>query len=360
MAAIVQQQQTQETSAARAFWNSLMGKHPNWQGWLAIAGEVAGFFLNGHALIRFGQWVIRVTGSIAETALLFAVLWISGTSVAPHLVELVMSEQTMQYFVSVALIALALIPEIILANAIVNALSHIHTATQQRTPVAWAWAALFTLPTLLFLGLTAYTLNSLVANGGNFVQASAGLVGLRCFAGWIYGLLEMVYAGIGRRTLNQAQLIVTPAQPAPAAAPIDYAEIARQLLPLVTQEVRQIVPDTSGLVEQVQQVRATVEALAVKNAPEIAPESTLNSENMSDESAPADDTESLTEERDQERNNITLMSDRRSAPRSAQTRSEKARKAASIIRRNPQISAPDLAKKAQISTSYARKLLVNQ
>jgi hypothetical protein len=209
--AIVQQSQ-QETSAARAFWQSKMQEHPNIAGGLAIALEVVGFFLNGHFLVRLGQWLIRVAGYVAETALLFAVLWISGTSVAPGLVELVMSAQTMQYFVSVALLALALIPEIILGNAIVNALGHVQTATQQRTPVAWAWAGLFTLPTVLFLGLTAYTLNAMVQSGGNVVQASTGLVGLRCFAGWTYGLLAMVYAGVGRKMLSQGQLAVTPAQ----------------------------------------------------------------------------------------------------------------------------------------------------
>jgi hypothetical protein len=370
MAAIVQSQQSQaqEESAARQFWNSLMGKHPILGGWLAIAGEVIGFFLNGHALIRFGQWVVRVTGSIAETALLFAVLWISGTSVAPHLVELEMSAQTMQYFVSVALIALALIPEIILANAIVNALGHIHTASQQRTAVAWAWAVLFTLPTVMFLGLTAYTLNTLVQNGGTFVQASTSLVGLRCFAGWTYGLLEMVFAGVGRRTLKGAQLVITPAQPIPAAAPS---------VPAQTLAVTPIQQASDGVIQEMKEQIARLNEQVVllqtpPTAPEIAPagasENTLECEVVSDENAhesdtpiaPVDAPETLT----QERNNITLMSDCRSAQPRTKTntvnRSEKARKAASIIKRNPHISAPDLAKKAQISTSYARKLLVNQ
>ncbi|SRR6266487_4530062 len=376
MAAIVQSQQSQnvqEESAARQFWQSKMQQHPNIAGGLAIVSEVAGFFLNGHFLVKLGQWMIRVAGYVAETALLFAVLWISGTSVAPQLVELVMSEKTMQNLVSVALIVLALIPEIILANAIINAVGHwLIVARDHHSIMAWVWALAFTIPTLLFLYLTAYTLNRLSANNGNFVQAGAGMIGLRCFAGWTYGLLEMVYAGVGRKMVSQAQAIVTSAAQSAPAQQIDYAEIARQLLPLVAQEVRQAISDTTDMVEQFQQLRTTVEELTVKSAPVIAPTGALENTQACEEEGtestteptPIDDTESLTEERGQERNTITLMSAARSAhtrskPHTA-NRSEKARKAASIIKRNPHISAPDLAKKAQISTSYARKLLVNQ
>jgi hypothetical protein len=119
MAAMIQSQQpAQGVSAARAFWQGKMQAHPNLAGVLAIAGEVAGWFLNGHFLVWLGQKVISISGRIAETALLFAVLWISGTSVAPGLIELFMSAKTMQYLVWLALIVLALIPEIILGNAI--------------------------------------------------------------------------------------------------------------------------------------------------------------------------------------------------------------------------------------------------
>ncbi len=369
MAAIVQQQQAQEMSAARAFWNDKMQKHPNIAGALAIAGEVAGFFVNGHCIVTLARWIIRVSGYIAESALLFAVLWISATSVAPHLIELVMDAKTMQYFVSVALIALALIPEVILANAIVNALGHVHTAVQKRNNVTtWIWAGLFILPTIMFLVLTAITLNTLTSNGGNFVEASKNMLGFRCFAGWSYGLLEMVYAGVGRRMVqSSAQLQVTPVVAAPTAQPqpaiqIDYQEVARHLQPMMQQEVE---PQLQQLRSQLQEVAALfLTQSATQNASESDTEddteNTLEHENGSDtnatECATADDTEQC--------NNITQLSAaRRTTTRTKSntvTRSEKARKAASIIKRNPQISAPDLAKKAQISASYARQLLAKQ
>jgi hypothetical protein len=362
MAAIMQQP-AQETSAARAFWQEKMQEHPNLAGLLAIAGEVAGWFLNGHFLVWLGQWVIRVSGYIAETALLFAVLWISGTSVAPHLIELVMSEQTMHYFVSVALVALALIPEIILANAIVNALSHIHTATQQRTPVAWAWAVLFTLPTLLFLGLTAYTLNTLVQSDGNFVQASAGLVGLRCFAGWTYGLLEMVYAGIGRKMVSQAQPVITPApvQPVPAH-PIDYAEIARQLLPTLRDELKQANGDVrqelhqemERLSEQIVNLQAvqseSVEEL--EDEPESDPQ-IVQIEDYFEGSAEGPHVNPSAGSK------VTrqLTPERPSKEPSQKKRGEAQQKALRILKRTPGIGPTELSKRANISLSSAKRIL---
>jgi len=382
MAAMVQQPpQTQEGSAARAFWNAKMQEHPNIAGGLALVGEVAGFFLNGHFIVAASRWVIRVGGYVAESALLFAVLWVSGTSVAPDLIELVMSAKTMQSLVSVALIVLALIPEIVLANAIINAAGHWLIVVRDRHNImAWVWALAFTIPTLLFLYLTAYTLNTLAANNGNFVQASAGMIGLRCFAGWTYGLLEMVYAGVGRRTLNQVQLIVTPAQPAPAAAPIDYAEIARQLLPLVAQEVRQAVPDTTGMVEQLQQANSTViqelrseisllsEQVVNLQAAQSAPISEPESEPECDPQivqiedyfeGPAEEpfvtpskapkvTRQLTAERPS----------KKPAQGAAQNgRGEAQQKALRILKRTPDIGPTELSKRANVSLSSAKRIL---
>ena len=74
MAAIVQQQPAarSEESAARQFWREKMDEHPTIAGLLAIAGEVAGFFLNGHFIVALARWIIRVSGYVAESALLFA------------------------------------------------------------------------------------------------------------------------------------------------------------------------------------------------------------------------------------------------------------------------------------------------
>src|SRR6266516_3318942 len=377
MAAIVQQR-TQEESAARTFWNSKMQAHPNIAGAVAVGQEIASFFLNGHCIVALARWVIRVSGYVAESALLFAVLWISATSVAPQLVELFISAQLMQRLIWLALVTLALIPEIILGNAIINAAARWLSVVRDRHSVmAWVWAIAFTIPTLLFLILTALTLNTLASADGNVVQASAGLVGLRCFAGWSYGLLELVYTGIGRRTLNQAQPMITPAQLAPAAAQIDSEEIARQLLPLVAQEVRQAIPDTTGIGEQLHQLRVNVEEIATRIARQSETEDEKNITSFEDAKVHLkhqnDETELETnveiETRPTPRVKVKLKQERSAAKRasSVETKSETnnargtaRQKALRVLKRNPEINASELAKRVGITPQYASQILKQQ
>ncbi len=80
-----------------------------------------------------------------------------------------------------------------------------------------------------------------------------------------------------------------------------------------------------------------------------------------------DDEESAQEEQDcsdepleSNANNITLLRTEKRTTLRTDTRSEKALKAIRIIKRNPEITAAELAKKAQISPSYARQLLAKQ
>jgi hypothetical protein len=388
MASIVEQQPAAGSveSAARQFWHEKMAAHPTIAGLLAIAGEVVGFFLNGHCLVWLGQWIIRVSGSIAETALLFAVLWISGTSVAPGLIELFMSEKTMQYLVWLSLVTLALIPEIILGNAIINAAGRWHTVVHNRENIlAWIWAILFTVPTLLFLILTALTLNTLASAGGNFVQASNGLVGLRCFAGWSYGLLELVHVGIGRRTLNQAQPIIVPAQPSPAQ--IDYQEIARQLLPTLCDELKQAIPDTINIVEQVsntveavyatqlEQLRTHLEeatALLLAQYTAKSEQDSVHEEDTSEDSEQtpmvniAEDRSDQESEQCEDTASVHNLSPKvtrklytkKSSHVSPQNGRGDARAVAlRILKKYPDIGPSELAKKAQISRSYANRIL---
>ncbi len=375
MATIVPQR-AQEESAARRFWGEKMAEHPDLAGLLAIAGSVTGFFLNGHCIVALARWVIRVSGYVAESALLFAVLWISGTSVAPHLVELVMSEETMQYLVWLALVTLALVPEVILANAIVNALGHAHTAVQKKTVVSWIWAALFIIPTAMFLALTAYTLNNLVANGGNYVQASAGLVGWRCFAGWSYGLLELVYAGMGRRMLHSS----APDEPQPVLQPalqIDYQEIARHLQPVIQQEVRQAVPDTTGMGEQLHQLRMNVEELTKRVARQYETVAeTIDETNITSFhdakfhlKQQKEETDFETETGGEPRISRKLKQERSAAKRETQSETRREtntsrgtarQKALRAIKRNPEIKATELARRVGVTPQYAGQILKQQ
>ncbi len=225
--------QHNDNNQASIFWHQQMDKHPNLFGLLSTIGAVASFILNGHVIVWLGRWVIRVSGYVAETALLFAVLWITGTSVAPELITLFMKPNVMQYLVWLALVVLAIIPEIILANAIVNAVGHWLSVLHNRRSVnAWIWAIAFTVPTALFFVLTAITLNTLGANGGNIVKASASTVNLRVDAGWMYGLLELTYAGV--KKFLGPQWANTPAAQPNVPTPDAFAQ---QVMPLLLEHL---------------------------------------------------------------------------------------------------------------------------
>jgi hypothetical protein len=374
MAATVQSQHSLEVSAARTFWQDKMQEHPTIAGLLAILGEVAGFFLNGHFIVALARWIIRVSGYIAESALLFAVLWISATSVAPGLIELFMSEKTMQSLVWLALIVLALIPEIILGNAIISVAGHWQAVASDRHNVmAWVWAIAFTLPTVLFLILTALTLNALASDGGTFVQASNGLVGMRCFAGWTYGLLALVYAGIGRKTLNQAQAIVTPAaQPVPVPVQtLDYAEIAHQLLPTLRNELKQANGDVTQelhkemqahmaqLSEQI--VNLVAVQIPAKSEPVEEPvqEKIVNLQSYRE--VHDDETADEPETRPTPRITVNLQAAKSETKREPAKASGTAQeKAARILKRTPKITASELAKRAGCTPQYAGRLIKKQ
>ncbi len=264
--------QHNENNQASIFWHRQMDKHPNIFGLLSTIGAVASFFLNGHVIVWLGRWVIRVSGYISETSLMFAVLWITCTSIAPDLIKLVISEQMMQRLVWLAFIVLAIIPEIILANAIVNAVSHwMVVARHQRSVTAWIWAILFTVPTILFFVLTAITLNTLGANGGNIVQASTSTLNLRLDTGWMYGLLEMTYAGVKMFMPQYAHRAASPAMQPDVPTPEAFAQ---QVMPLLLEHLdglrASLIADITPLLPIVEPIQ--YDRLVALLAPLVAPE----------------------------------------------------------------------------------------
>src|SRR6266516_766436 len=223
MAAIV------EPSNGNAFWQQWFDRHAKaktiYEG-LRLVGRYVGRFLdfvfNGHILVSFVRWLVRVTGYTAESALMLAVLWITITSVAPMFVTLFMDQITMAKSISFTVIVLAIIPELILINALTNVIEHwlrvIQGNYQSRTArvFSWIWAIAFTIPTCLFLYLTSVTIHNVQATG-NFVQATTSMIDLRCYAGWAYAVLETLYATtrVGKRMMEGVADEDTEIAPAP-------------------------------------------------------------------------------------------------------------------------------------------------
>jgi len=197
------QTQTTEQSTARQFWDEQMERHPKFHGTLSIIGEAADFFLNGHAVVKAGHWVIVTSGRIAETALLFATLWITAINVAPNFITQIAGGTTnVNTLNALSLMAFSLLPEIIVFSAIIITYEHWQRFFRDRKAnnPAWIWGCLYTLPTSTFLIMTVVTLGSFVSRDGAIAQITGLAIVIRCLAGWFYALIELVYITLGKRT----------------------------------------------------------------------------------------------------------------------------------------------------------------
>jgi hypothetical protein len=384
MAASVQQ----PTNEEQAFWQLFLDTHAKvrflWNVLLLLGrgiGRFLDFVFNGHILVAFVRWMLRVSGYSAESALLVAIVWISICSVGSGIVEIFLSAKDMSSTISFAVIVLAIIPELILMNALCSLIDHwlraIQGGYQNRiaTVASWAWAIAFTIPTALFIYLTAVTLSQL-HESGNFMQATTSMINLRCYAGWSYGILETIYAmsSIGKRmmhTVQPMQLNVTPAQPiapvVPTPEPIDYEELAAQLLPLLRTDLQALIPapqviDYQSVAQQIETRITTVveERLTnllpsprIKNAPQHATVDATPARRITQQLNELDATTNATKS--------PVRVARLGAPKSATTSAPTSRqKALKILARTPDIDATTLARKAEITASYARKIIAEQ
>src|SRR5690242_1269914 len=99
-------------------WEELMQRYPQARAILSTLGAVLGYFIHGHIVVALGRWVVLTSGRIAETAMLFATLWVTAASVAPTLTAKLGT--LADTFSSASMMALTLLPEIILFSAIVT------------------------------------------------------------------------------------------------------------------------------------------------------------------------------------------------------------------------------------------------
>lgn len=124
--------------------------------------------------------------------------------------------------------------------------------------------------------------------------------------------------------------------------------------------------DLTPLLDKITQLTDQVEKLQSERITDTVPtlEETQNGHSTDTQIDTGDDTETDTPENT---NNITLLSSRRTNQRTrgdtkthTANSSDKASRAKRHIRKNPQIGATELAQKANISVTYARKLLAQK
>jgi hypothetical protein len=172
-----------------------------------LIGNIIGFFLNGHAIVALGYWVVMVAGRISESALLFATLWITADNVASDfMTKVVGGSQNANMLTNLSILAFSLLPEVMVFSAIVITYEHWHSFFRDRRGVnpSWVWGILYTAPTLTFLTMTVATLGSFVASDTHTTPHATGLaLVIRCLAGWSYSIIGLIYSRIGKRPLPQ-------------------------------------------------------------------------------------------------------------------------------------------------------------
>ena len=153
-------------------------------------------------VVWFGARLILTVGRSSETLLLFATLWATGQQVQAEWIDGLfgvhgpnITGSIPDHLNGLTTVVFSLVPEIILPYAILTTIKHWQTTCQQKTKGGRAyyglWALLYTVPTVVFLGLTLITLKNM--GSGNFADAAAGTMNVRSLASWSYALIEMLY-----------------------------------------------------------------------------------------------------------------------------------------------------------------------
>ncbi len=211
------------------------------------------FIAYGELVVAVGQWMILLSARIAETVMMFAVLWITANFVAPEFVGGIATwlagAGAVPTLSNLSLISLSLLPEIILYSAVITTfrywLAAWRTRGQDRAGNA-TWAVLYTIPTISFMVLTLITIGSFVENHGHINTTITGLpLVVRCMTGWFYGFVNLIRShmnhsdeGPATGPHNGNQGPDTGPQPAPQSGPqpaaqVDHEAIIEAIMPAI-------------------------------------------------------------------------------------------------------------------------------
>src|SRR5262245_47367590 len=116
------------------------------------------YILSWRWVKQFLYWLIISAGTIAECAFLIASLWMSiNSSVHPMVLTMMTERQSVQLSYIATTIYTAL-PELILSLALVTTINHCRNIRREKQYwYTWVWAALFGLPTVVFLYISIMT-----------------------------------------------------------------------------------------------------------------------------------------------------------------------------------------------------------
>src|SRR5258708_6708380 len=158
-------------------------------------------------VIDIVRWLLGVGGTIAESSFLLATTYVIINLVAHKLVLWMVFSNTnvIDTCNQVALIAFSVLPELIVISAIKKSYEQWQLSFRTRRIEYFIWSVLFTLPTLIFMYMTIRTVSgfvSLESTGQSYVLTGDDLR-WRVISGWVYGVSQMLYAEIGKGTLDK-------------------------------------------------------------------------------------------------------------------------------------------------------------
>jgi len=148
-------------------------------------------FLTWNWVKIFLYWLVTSAGTVAECVFLLASVWVSLNATVHALILQIMTEQTTITLTRLSISAFTCLPEIVLGLAL-----HTTYKLVKNWENEWVWAVLFSLPTLIFMLLTVWTLVCSSLEIG--YQLVDWMIATRVLAGYSYGVLSMMYVLIGQ------------------------------------------------------------------------------------------------------------------------------------------------------------------
>ncbi|SRR6266571_1344311 len=152
-------------------------------------------FLTWQWVKRFLYWLVVSAGTVSECVFLVASIWVSLNATVHPLMLQLMSQGATVTLSQMAISAFTSLPEIILGLAVVTTYGHIKFFAIHRKASSLVWAILFGLPTIVFAGLTTWTLAASALQIGYTMPSF--LIAIRVLAGYAYGFLSMLFVLIG-------------------------------------------------------------------------------------------------------------------------------------------------------------------
>ena len=197
--------------------------------WYSLFYIVFDYIFGGHIIVKTWQKALIKAGYISEGALGVAGLWALANHVLhSYLAANPVTNSVIDPLNAFTMAAFTLIPDLILASAILVTINRYKSWISKEEKVAWLWALAYTLPTIIFACLTAYTLSTVssLAGGGDaskVIYASGTELQIRVLSAYFYGLIEILFAFTHKGATHGFQAL-TPQQP-----PVDVNAINQAL-----------------------------------------------------------------------------------------------------------------------------------